>query len=223
MMIKISSRLSSLIKYIHPEDKIMDVGCDHAILDIYLVQAGVVKNIYVGDVNPNALANGKENIEKYELSANIFPILSYGIEKISEYDIDTLIISGMGAKTIVDILDSPNLDRVYKLILQANNNYAELRRFLASKNYQIVLEEIVVDGKKTYVNIVALKSSKEISYSEVEYELGPIFSKDSVNLEYFKNLLEINRSIYYASHSDEVREKIKYLEETIERLELASS
>lgn len=223
MMIKISSRLSSLIKYIHPEDKIMDVGCDHAILDIYLVQAGVVKNIYVGDVNPNALANGKENIEKYELSANIFPILSYGIEKISEYDIDTLIISGMGAKTIVDILDSPNLDRVYKLILQANNNYAELRRFLASKNYQIVLEEIVVDGKKTYVNIVALKSSKEISYSEVEYELGPILSKDSVNLEYFKNLLEINRSIYYASHSDEVREKIKYLEETIERLELASS
>ena len=126
-MIKISERLKSLVKYVHPDDKVMDVGCDHAILDIFLVQAGILKTIHVGDVNPNALENGKENIEKYELNNNVFPILSYGIEKINEIDVDTLIISGMGSKNIIDILSSPNLDRVFKLILQSNNNHNDLR------------------------------------------------------------------------------------------------
>lgn len=221
-MIKVSERLKSLEKYVHPEDKIMDVGCDHALLDIYLVQNGRVSKIYVGDVNPNALANGKENIEKYELSSNIFPILSYGIEKINEYDVDTIIISGMGSKTIIDILSSPNLDRVYKLILQSNNNHADLRRFLASKNFKIYAEEVVVDGKKTYINIVALLDENPVEYDEKELEFGPILSKDVNNLDYFRGQLLTYENIYYASHSDEAKARLQYIEEVIRDLELAS-
>lgn len=219
-MIKISDRLLSLVKYVHPEDIVMDVGCDHAILDIYLVQSGIINRIYVGDVNPNALQNGKENIEKYELANNIFPILSYGIEKISEYDIDTIIISGMGSKNIIDILSSPNLDRVYKLILQSNNNHSELRRFLSLKGFRILAEEIVKDGKKTYINIVAGRSyPEEIKYTDIEYEFGPLLIYNKDNLEYFKELMSTYENIYYASHTDEAKEKMRSLEEIIKNLE----
>ena len=95
-MIKISDRLNSLAKYIFSEDKVMDVGCDHALLDIYLVQAGIVDKIYACDVNENALQNGINNIEKYELNSNIIPVLSYGIEKANTIDVNTVVISGMG-------------------------------------------------------------------------------------------------------------------------------
>jgi len=218
MMIKISERMNSLVKYIHSEDKVMDVGCDHAILDIYLVQTGTLRTIYVGDVNPNALANGKENIEKYELGSNIFPILSYGIEKINEIDVDTIVISGMGSKNIIDILSSPNLDRVFKLVLQSNNNHNDLRRFLASKNFRIFAEEIIEDGKKTYVNILAGRDSVAVSYTDKELEFGPLLIVNPDNLIYFEKLLRSYERIYYASHSEDTRKKITYLEEIIENL-----
>lgn len=217
-MIKISERLKSLVKYIHTDDKIMDVGCDHAILDIYLVQTGVLHNIYVCDVNPNALANGKENIEKYELGSNIFPILSYGIEKINELDVDTLVISGMGSKNIIEILSSPNLDRVYKLVLQSNNNHNELRRFLVGKGFRIFAEEIIKDGKKTYVNILAGRDMMIPNYNDIEFEFGPLLITNPDNLEYFEEQLRSNEQIYYSSHSEETRKKISYLEEIIEQL-----
>lgn len=217
-MIKISDRLKSLVKYIYEDDKVMDVGCDHALLDIYLVQAGVVNKIYVCDVNPNALQNGKENIEKYELSQNIIPVLSYGIEKINDFDIDTLVISGMGSKNIIEILSSPNLDRVYKLILQSNNNHNELRRFLTSKGYTIFQEEVIPDGKKTYINILAGRDYNAKTYTDKEYEFGPILIQNRENLPYFVNLLSVYEDIYYRSKSDDAKEKLDYLKEIVSDL-----
>ncbi len=217
-MIKISNRLKSLCKYVFNDDKIIDVGCDHALLDIYLVQSGIINKIYVCDVNPNALQNGIENIEKYELTGNIIPVLGYGIEKINQFDVNTLIISGMGSKNIIDILSSPNLDRIYKLILQSNNNHYELRKFLTSKGLNIFTEEVVEDGKKTYINIVAGRDYHIKTYTEKEYLFGPILIKDDKNLDYFKSLKESYEDIYYKSHNDSLKEKIAYLDEIIEEL-----
>ncbi len=218
MMIKISDRLKSLAKYVFQDDKVMDVGCDHALLDIYLVESGISKKVYVGDVNPNALQNGKDNIERHELSGNIFPILSYGIEKISDIDVDTLIISGMGSKTIIDILSSPNLDKIYKLILQSNNNWGELRRFLSNKGFDIFYEEVIPDGKKTYINIVAGRDYEVETYSEKEYEFGPKLIRNKENLAYFMDLYETYEDIYYRSHSEDVKKKLDYLDEIIKDL-----
>lgn len=217
-MIKISNRLESLVKYVNPLDQVIDVGCDHALLDIFLVQSKIVNHIYVSDVNQNALDNGKNNIEKYELQNNITPVLSYGIEKINNFDVDTIIISGMGSKTIIDILSSPNLNKIYKLILQSNNNYGDLRRFLKEKNYKIIEEEIVKDGKKTYINIIALKSKIMFDYDAKELEFGPILIKNAQNIDYFKEVLGSYERIAYASGNDELKEKVKMLEEIIEDL-----
>jgi len=219
MMIKISNRLKSLAKYIFEDDKIMDVGCDHALLDIYLVQAGLTDKIYVGDVNANALQNGIDNIERYELTTRIIPILSYGIEKVGQLDVNTLIISGMGSKNIIDILSSPNLDKIYKLILQSNNNHAELRRFLMEKGFIIYAEEIIEDGKKTYINIIAGRDYKPVSYTDAEIEFGPILIKDKDNLEYFMSLYATYESIYDVSNSEYIKTKLYYLDNIIKSLE----
>ncbi len=217
-MIKISDRLKSLVKYISSEDKVMDVGCDHAIIDIYLVQSGVLDKIVVCDVNPNALQNGISNIEKYELTNNIIPVLGYGIEKANNYNIDTVLISGLGSKTIIDILDAPNINNVYKLILQSNNNHYELRKFLVEKGFTIFDEEIIKDGKKTYINMLAARAEYPALYTELEYEFGPILTKNPNNLNYFKELLETQEELLFASGSDEIRTKVKYLEEIIDSL-----
>ena len=217
-MIKISERLRSLVKYISNEDKIMDVGCDHAQIDIYLVQNGILDKVVVCDVNPNALQNGISNIEKYGLTNNIIPVLGYGIEKANNYNINTVLISGLGSKTIIDILNAPNINNIYKLILQSNNNHYELRKFLVEKGFTIFDEEIVNDGKKTYINMLAIRGEYPAQYTELEYEFGPILIQDSSNLDYFRKLLENQEELLFASGSDEIRTKVKYLEEIIDLL-----
>lgn len=217
-MIKISDRLQSLTKYIFKEDIVMDVGCDHALIDIYLVQSGLLDRIVVCDVNPNALQNGIDNIEKYNLDDKIIPVLGYGIEKSNEYNINTLIISGMGSKNIIDILGSPNLDRIYKLVLQSNNNHYELRRFLNNHGFNIKEEEIIVDAKKTYINIVAIREYETDTLSELELEFGPILTLKKDYLDYFKTLRDDYLDIVAKSHSEDLRKKIKMLDLIIERL-----
>lgn len=217
-MVKISNRLKSLVPYVHPEDTVMDVGCDHALLDIYLVQNNILNKVYVCDVNPNALQNGIDNIQRNNLEDKIIPVLGYGIEKAGEFNIDTLIISGMGSKNIISILDSPNLDRVYKLILQSNNNHYELRKDLVSKGFSIIYEDVIPDGKKTYINIIAGRERFPKKYTEEELEFGPQLIKNKNNLEYFKDLKKDIQRVYEKSGATNLKEQINSLDKIIDDL-----
>ena len=63
----IDNRLKSLTKYVDKNDYIIDIGCDHALLDIYLVKNKIANNIIVSDISNNALKQGINNIKKYNL------------------------------------------------------------------------------------------------------------------------------------------------------------
>lgn len=217
-MVKIKPRLKSLSKFIEKDDKIIDVGCDHALLDIYLVQRGYVDKMYVCDVNPNALENGKKNIESNGLTGKIIPILGFGIEKTGNLDIDTILISGMGSNSIIEILTSPFVGKIYKLILQSNNNHYELRKFLTKIGFTIFYEEIVKDGKKHYINIIALRDMVTKEYSEKEYMFGPTLLDNPKNLNYFINLKETYEKLYLLNRNEENEKRLKYLREIVENL-----
>ena len=77
----ISNILKSLVKYIEKVDSVIDIGCDHALLDIYLVKNNIIDKCIVSDVSQNALKQGIENIEKYNLSDREIPqfFLNWGI------------------------------------------------------------------------------------------------------------------------------------------------
>ena len=104
-MIKISKRLETIASLVPINSSVIDVGCDHGLLDIYLYQKNICKKIIASDININALNNAKENIKKYKLSKYIETRLGSGLDALFSNDkIDTIIISGMGAHTIIDIL-----------------------------------------------------------------------------------------------------------------------
>ncbi len=217
-MVKIKNRLNSLVKYVNIADKVMDVGCDHALLDIYLVQEGIQDKVYVCDVNPNALENGKKNIEENDMVGKVIPILGFGIEKTASLDIDTLIISGMGSNSIIEIISSPLLSKIYKLVLQSNTNHYDLRKYLTKLGFNIFDEEIIRDGKKEYVNIVAVRDYVIKTYSEKEYLFGPVLIKNKKNLEYFEKLKSEYEDLYYRNRNEKHEEGLKYLEEIVNDL-----
>ena len=100
-MININNRLKKLGDLILEGNSlgIIDVGCDHALLDIYLAIKNPSLNLIASDLRRDPLIKAKENIEKYSFSNKIKIKLSYGIDDLEDY-IDTIVISGMGTETI---------------------------------------------------------------------------------------------------------------------------
>ena len=59
-MIKLSNRLAAIASLVPLKSSVIDIGCDHALLDIYLYQNKQVEKIIASDINENALNNAKE-------------------------------------------------------------------------------------------------------------------------------------------------------------------
>lgn len=173
----ISNRLKSLVKYIDDEDKIIDIGCDHALLDIYLIKNKVIDKIIVSDVHKQALDAGIANIKKYHYEGRIDARLGDGLEVLNDKDdVNTILISGMGTSTIKSILKDKSLDKIDKMIIQSNNDHGLLREYMITIGYYISAEEYFVDHKKNYINIVFKKGSKK--YSKIELKYGPYLIND---------------------------------------------
>ncbi len=188
-------RLKSLTKYIDKNDKIIDIGCDHALLDVYLIKNKLTDQLIVSDIHEGALANGVTNIKRNHLSKKIDARLGNGLEVLKPSDdINTILISGMGTSTILSILDNPYLDKIDKLILQSNNDHYELRRQIIAKGFYVASEEYFIDSKKNYINIVFKRGYKKYSKKEMRY--GPFLIRDKNYLTFeLNNCLHIKRLI----------------------------
>jgi len=212
----ISNRLKSLVKYIKKSDKVIDIGCDHALLDIYLVKNGFLNKMIVSDIHKNALQCGIDNIKKEGLLDKIDTRLGSGLEVLNNKDdINTVLISGMGTSTILKILDNDYRKKIDKLIIQSNNDYYLLRKYITELGYIITHEESIYDNSKYYVNIVFEKGNSE--YSEEDLKYGPILKSDKDYYKYLKEKYEdILKSIPNESNGKkEILDKIKELDKLI--------
>ena len=64
-MNKLSKRLETVASFIDKKDKsVIDIGCDHGLLSIFLAEKYQNLNIIASDVNDNALESAKNTKEK---------------------------------------------------------------------------------------------------------------------------------------------------------------
>lgn len=195
-MIKISKRLEAISSLIPINSNILDIGCDHALLDIYLYQKKISNKIIASDINENALKNAKDNIKQAKLEDNIETRLGNGLDVLRpEDDINTIIISGMGAHTIIGILkkNRDRLKNIDTIILQSNTKLVFLRKEITKLNYKIIDEIMVEDNKKTYT-IIKLVNGRA-HYNKREIYFGPILLKkqDKIFKQYYqKELAKLN-------------------------------
>lgn len=151
MKLPLSSRLLACCEYVHPGDRVADVGCDHGYLGIHLLKTGIAASVIASDVNENPLHSAVINARKYGVEQQIRFYLSDGVQNIPR-EFDCLVIAGMGADTIISILEAaPWLkSSQYRLILQCQSKRPELRRYLNQQGYAIEQETLAQDGKFYY-------------------------------------------------------------------------
>ena len=196
-MIKISKRLEAISSLVPINSKVIDIGCDHALLDIYMYQKKIANKIIATDINKNALTNAKENIKNAKLDKFIETRLGNGLEPLNNKDdINTIIISGVGAHTVNGILknNQSKLKNITTIIIQSNTKLNFLRKEITKLNYKIADELMIEDNKKIYVIIKFIKGKEH--YSKKKLYFGPILlmKHDEVFKKYYgEELKKLNK------------------------------
>ena len=180
-MLKLNKRLDCVASLVENNKSIIDIGCDHALLSIYIALNKEPKKIIASDNKEGPLVGAKENITKYKVEDKVKIKLGDGVEPIEE-DIDTIIISGMGGLNMIGILKYKTalFKNVDTIILSPNSDVDVVRREICKLGFYIDDEKLVKENNFVYQMIKFKRGKKH--YKKVEYLLGPILLEKKEDL-----------------------------------------
>lgn len=192
MHIPLSKRLQVCCGFVSPGDRVADIGCDHGYLSIYLLTNGIASSVIASDINEQPLQSAVRNAEKYGVRDKIQFFLSDGVGNIPR-DFDTLVCAGMGADTMIGILDNaPWLKNTqYRLILQCQSKTPTLRKYLSENGYAIRQETVLRDGRFLYtvMEIVYRPEESQLTIGQQYFSPALLNERSQEAGEYFDRLL----------------------------------
>ena len=208
---KISDRLKEIGDFINQDDKVIDIGCDHALLDIYLCEKYDDIKVIASDIHEGSLNSAIQNVEKSGLKDRIDLRLGDGLTIVNAEEIDTVIISGMGFFTIKDILSNgPKMTNVKKIVVQSNTDVVKLRKFIIKLGFKIVREKLVKDNDIIYTIIEFNLGEEKYTYDEIYFGPRILENKDDLFYEYYSKKLLKYENLLLQIPKYEVRSKLHH-------------
>lgn len=201
---KISTRLRAICEFVEPGSDVIDVGCDHGLAGIFLALEKHC-TVVCTDINENALNNAKKNIVNYGVEEKVKAVITDGLQ---EMDISnkTILICGMGTRTIMHIINHVIEYNMKELIIQSNNDLDELRKYMFEEGFYIADEKYVVENDKHYV-IMKFKIGN-MPYTIDDIIIGPVLKTDKYYLQYlYDNHASLLKQIPHKYHKE--RKKLK--------------
>ena len=151
----ITPRLDLILQHISGKS-VADIGTDHAYIPIKLSQKGI--RVIATDIKKGPLDMARAHTKKHGCQVDLR--LGGGLEPISAGETEDIVIAGMGGEMIIKILSAePEKARASRLILQPMNSQYELRKFLYENDYEILCEDLAVEGFKVY-NLMVVQNGK---------------------------------------------------------------
>lgn len=225
-------RLEEIINLVEDNSIVADIGTDHGIVPYELIKSNKAKKVIASDISEKSLDKLREKLDYLDEPEKIILNVSDGLDNLNEYQVDTIIISGMGGNLIVDILNK-NIDVAKSancLILGANNSLSVLRKFLHDNSFEII-EEVDLFENDKYYQIIKVKVGKQLFLNEYEYEFGKfLIDNKSENLKQYIQQQVENKKIILSNISekdsdnvknaiDNINVEIKELEKVLNKIE----
>ncbi|MCI7332411.1 MAG: class I SAM-dependent methyltransferase [Mollicutes bacterium] len=206
------NRIEAIYSFIDLKDRVVDVGCDQAKLGILLAKRN--QKSIASDKSPKVIERASLDIRKLGLDNLIDLRVSNGLQNIKEKEADTLVLSGMGTHTILEILNSTKI-KFNKIITISNNYHDILRDKMNELNYKVDKELIIKENNKYYNLILFTKGIKKYSQKELLLGLNQVDSE--LYKEYLNHLLNKYKTIKKSSKDKNIKidEMITLIESTI--------
>jgi tRNA (adenine22-N1)-methyltransferase len=174
LMIELSKRLRLVADYIPDGAALADIGSDHALLPVYLLQSGKISKAIAGEVNPGPF----KAAQKAALAAGLADRLSVrrgdGLAVLEPGEADTITIAGMGGALMSSILEAGRangkLQGVCHLVLQPNIGEDAVRAWLLEHNWYLTHETILEEDGKIYEVLHAVRDAEAALKNEALYD-----------------------------------------------------
>lgn len=195
---KLSERLIAIASFVPKNSIVADIGTDHGYIPAYLIEKKISKKVIGTDIAKGSLDKIIEYIKILGFEDKVDTRLGDGLEVIKPFEIDTVIIAGMGGLLIRDILEKRKevTESIIDFILQPMVASEELREYLIENNFEIVGEELVKEENK-YYEIIHAKKGKSFNEKKIYYEISPILVKHKHPLlkEFVENKIMVANKI----------------------------
>lgn len=225
-------RLLDIINILDSDKKIIDVGTDHGLVPLYLAKNKISSDITATDISAPSLQKLVDRLDD-KLRKVIKTKVTDGFKGLESKDGQVAIIAGMGANTIVDIINdslefSKKLDY---LILASNVNTNELRYFLNDNVFFIERDFLSFENRKYYdILKVYYGKKQDLSFEEYYYGITDIENRsellrEKLNIDKEKNLgflEEIKKKSKDNKAIERIEEKLDAIRKVEERCEFTN-
>lgn len=222
----IDKRLETIAGLVPPHCVLADIGTDHAYLPVWLLQQGRIDRAIAGDIAAGPCQAARNTVAAYSLQDKVEVRQGSGLEVLAPGEAGCIAIAGMGAGTIISILeaDMATAQSAQLLVLQPMAGAASLRAWLLGNGWQLVAEELVDDAPHFYEIIAAQRGQADMS-AAAELEVGPVLLAQGHPLlakQIERKLAEYTRLLSNMERSEQARgsEKYKLAKEMVQKLEV---
>ncbi len=194
---------------------ICDVGTDHALLPVYLVQNQIAEKALACDIREGPLCSAEKNIQKNMLSDKIRMVLSDGLISVPPEGITDIIIAGMGGETMIHILETCpfSLEKI-NLIFQPMTRAELLRKWLFENGFEIRKEICIPDKNFLYAVMQVQYSGNRKNPEAGEIYFGQMDLQETAGKAYAEHVLvQLRKANFHAA--PERSEIIRKLEEML--------
>ncbi len=153
----ISKRLGAIASMVRRGSKVADVGTDHGLLPIYLIEQDISPFVIATDIGASPAAVARKNVKAAKLESYIDVRVGDGLAPVSPDHADDIVIAGMGGETIAEILSAAPWvkDPHYRLILQPMTHAEAVHAWLLENGFSIREERFLEDAGRGYVLLYA--------------------------------------------------------------------
>lgn len=152
----IGDRLTKIADLVPNGSKLADIGTDHAYLPVYLAMENKIAGAIAGDIAAGPCQAARTTIAMYGQSKLIEVRQGSGLKVLKPKEADVISIAGMGAGTMIEILEADiTLAQDALLILQPMTGADNMRKWLAEHGWLLLQEELVEENQHLYEIIVA--------------------------------------------------------------------
>lgn len=147
---RLDDRLAAAFAYVRPGHAAADIGCDHGKLTAALAGSGRCPLVLACDLRPDPLEKARRLCAPY--GEKVQCRLGNGLSVVAPGEVEDIIIAGMGAETIIEILEAAPWvrDARYNLVLVPATKHSILRRWLARSGFALVGETLCQAAGRWY-------------------------------------------------------------------------
>lgn len=166
-MKELSTRLQMIAKQMGKVTCFADIGSDHGLLPIALVASGQADAAIAVEVVKGPYAVTRQAIMAAHMQDRIEARLGDGVAPLQPDEVDQIVIAGMGAETMWDILTTAHADTILasdrhvSLVLQPMANGGLMRYYAEQAGYILSEDQRVIDNQMRY-EVMRLDLSQEV-------------------------------------------------------------